>query len=135
MGLGVSKSKYIGSIEINVFHILHFSIWFGSVSQGMYKNKVNFDNSFEILTLLFSELENLVQESLESWKILFQRTIEVIQFSQSQFLLAHWLQNDFESSNLARNPIKKISQNKKAKKKNWEKLCLNWKTSIFLFQL
>ena len=84
----------------------------------MYKNKVNFDNSFEILTLLFSELENLVQESLESWKILFQRTIEIIQFSQSQFLLAHWLQNDFESSNLARNPIKKISQNKKAKKKN-----------------
>ena len=63
MGLGVSK--YIGSIEINVFHILHFSIWFGSVSQGMYKNKVNFDNVFEILTLLFSELENLVQESLE----------------------------------------------------------------------
>ena len=31
----------------------------------MYKNKVNFDNFFEILTLLFSELENLVQESLE----------------------------------------------------------------------
>ena len=59
----------------------------------MYKNKVNFDNFFEILTLLFYELENLVQESLESWKILFQRTIEVIQFSQSQFLLAHWLQN------------------------------------------
>ena len=83
----------------------------------MYKNKVNFDNFFEILTLLFSELENLVQESLESWKILFQRTIEVIQFSQSQFLLAHWLQNDLESSKLARNPIKKISQNKKAKKK------------------
>ena len=82
----------------------------------MYKNKVNFDNFFEILTLLFYELENLVQESLESWKILFQRTIEIIQFSQSQFLLAHWLQNDLESSKLARNPIKKISQNKKATK-------------------
>ena len=95
MGLGVSK--YIGSIEINVFHILHFSIWFGSVSQGMYKNKVNFDNFFKILTLLFYELE--------SWKILFQRTIEVIQFSQSQFLLAHWLQNDLESSNFTMDAI------------------------------
>ena len=71
----------------------------------MYKNKVNFDNSFEILTLLFSELENLVQESLESWKILFQRTIELIQFSQSQFLLAHWLQNDLESSNFTMDAI------------------------------
>ena len=83
----------------------------------MYKNKVNFDNFFEILTLLFYELENLVQESLESWKILFQRTIEVIQFSQSQFLLAHWLQNDLESSKLARNPIKKFHRTKKPKKK------------------
>ena len=82
----------------------------------MYKNKVNFDNFFEILTLLFYELENLVQESLESWKILFQRTIEIIQFSQSQFLLAHWLQNDLESSKLARNPIKKFHRTKKPKK-------------------
>ena len=71
----------------------------------MYKNKVNFDNFFEILTLLFSELENLVQESLESWKILFQRTIEVIQFSQSQFLVAYLLQNDLESSNFTMDAI------------------------------